>query len=239
MSSFKVLESLWFCLVGWLIFELALHSYKAPSFKSLQNYVALKFYLNTQVCTYLHLSWCIHIKLSTLVSLCTDEHTVLKSRYPSDCWKKHLIWSQKTWAGIKGLSVISCKPKGRYFHLSFNFLKGNHPSLLYGFSATLKWYNICESAVQAPYKMSHVSNYYSVNIITSGHLICTTAGAKGIGWMDHEIKSLRYLESKGETNEKTEHHKVIRAEMITAVRGNGREGKELSWTKIIILESKF
>lgn len=57
--------------------------------------------------------------------------------------------------------------------------------------------------------------------------------------MDHEIKSLRYLESKGETNEKTEHHKVIRAEMITAVRGNGREGKELSWTKIIILESKF
>lgn len=31
--------------------------------------------------------------------------------------------------------------------------------------------------------------------------------------MDHEIKSLKYLESKGERNKEIKHHKVIRAEM--------------------------
>ena len=31
--------------------------------------------------------------------------------------------------------------------------------------------------------------------------------------MDHEIESLKYLESKGERNKEIKHHKVIGAEM--------------------------
>ena len=36
---------------------------------------------------------------------------------------------------------------------------------------------------------------------------------EGTGWMDREIKSLKYLESKGERNKEIKHHKVICAEM--------------------------
>ena len=75
----------------------------------------------------------------------------------------------------------------------------------------MKWYNICENAVQATYKVPHISIYF-VNITTSGHSIPTVAG-EGTGWMDHEIKFLKYLESKGESNKEIKHHKVICAEM--------------------------
>ena len=65
--------------------------------------------------------------------------------------------------------------------------------------------------MQATYKVPHISIYF-VNITTSGHSIPTVAG-EGTGWMDHEIKSLKYLESKGESNKEIKHHKVICAEM--------------------------